>query len=103
MNQSDPLCLCSVLQGVRSVLPWLPGGLRPVEHGGGVHVGGAAAHRSVQPAAAVPQPGLPRPVPAVPAAGRQHRGRLRQVQEISTTRREEPMHRSEKKNVLLTA
>lgn len=71
--------LSSSLQGVRSVLPRLPGGLRRVERGGGVHVSRAAAHRSVQPAGAVPQPGLPLPVSALHAAGHQHGGCIRQV------------------------
>ena len=55
-----------------------------MERGGGVQVGGPAPECAEQPAAAVPRPGLPRPEPALPAAGRQHRSRLRQVRERST-------------------
>lgn len=66
-------------QGARSVQSWLPGGLRCVERGGGVRVSRAASHSAVQPAGAVPQPGLPFPVPALPAAGCQHGGCLWQV------------------------
>lgn len=67
------------MQGVGSVLSWLPCWLRRVERGGGIHVGRAAPHRSDQPAGAVPGPGVPLPVRALPAAGRQYGGRLRQV------------------------
>lgn len=69
-----------VVQGFGSVLSRLPGRLRRVERGGGVHVSRAAPHRAVQPAGAVPRPGLSLTVSALHAAGRQHRGRLRQVE-----------------------
>lgn len=74
-----------VFQDVRSVLSRLPGGLRRVERGGGVHAGRAAPHGSVQPPGAVPQPGVPLPVSALHAAGHQHRGRLRQVKQIDSS------------------
>lgn len=71
--------LCDLLQVVWPVLSRLPGRLRRVERGGGVHVSGAAPHRSVQPAGAVPLPGLPLTVASLHAAGHQHRGCVRQV------------------------
>ncbi|XP_035501678.1 uncharacterized protein LOC118316860 isoform X5 [Scophthalmus maximus] len=74
---SSLLCL---LQEVWFLLSRLPGRLRRVERGGGVHVGRAAPHCSVQPAGAVPQPGVPLPVSALHAPGHQHCGRLRQVE-----------------------
>lgn len=76
MSLWSPLAdfLSSPLQGVWPVLSRLPGGLRRVERGGGVHVSWEAAYRSVQPAGAVPQPGLPISVSALHAAGHQHSG-----------------------------
>lgn len=73
---SSPLFM---LQGVRSILSGLPGGLRRVERGDGVHVSRAAPHRPVQPAGAVPKRGVSLPVSALHAAGHQHGGSLRQV------------------------
>lgn len=75
------------MQSVGPVLSRLPGGLRRVERGGGVHVSRAAPHRSVQPAGAVPQPGVPLPVHPLPAAGRQHGGHLRQVKQENLHRK----------------
>lgn len=73
---SSPLFM---LQGVRSILSGLPGRLRRVERGDGVHASRAAPHRPVQPAWAVPKRGVSLPVSALHAAGHQYSGSLRQV------------------------
>lgn len=67
------------MQGSRSVLSWVPGWLRGVEHHRRVRVGRRADDHAAQPAAAVPPSGLPGSVSALPAVGRQHRVRIRQV------------------------
>ncbi|XP_055022434.1 transmembrane protein 237B-like isoform X3 [Boleophthalmus pectinirostris] len=69
--------LLLICQDAGAVLSGFSGRLCHVAHSGGICSSWTTPDRSVQPTAAVPWPGLPLPVSALPAAGPQHCGRLR--------------------------